>query len=722
MPFATTDQGMMNVRRPSSLPSVLHVVPLTTHYPTHHNLTIRYRPLSSVSSGNISSEDVGASSSSNSNITTKGVPSTPSHPATATPPSTLHDIMKQAPPFSSNSSAGDQEVLLRQAGKELGRAWKQEGGVKPGIARFERILQGEDVEAMERCWKEMRKEGLDFWHMQKFLGLLLEDRYLDVRGNGGSSSSSQHHHRHHHQQQRRATKASSGELPKQRLRLAWSIFDHMTAVEKAAAKEGGKDGAAKAAQNSDDVTESAPAAPGGMPTIASHHWGRVYSCLLKACATVGDGSRAKELSEHMESAGILPGEESLSNLVMALAKTRIRHEAQEQFERARRRGLTLSSAAKSCLISCHARALDGAAAAHVLSAAIQEATLNDNPGQVSGNMVKKVLEVGIETGDVSVLQQGLRALSVPVDRGMALQILNVAARKGDGKLAMDMFYASEGWGYAPTAPAFNAVVQALGMSKNDVAMLKALNEMCAWGFSPSSGTLHLLARQLSQSVTRLDEAYNNLVAMRRANEGYVRAQEQQLEAEGKAGEEVDGGGKGDAGATAPIANAPLPVSASAVYLIVLGCAYGNQLDRAFATFEDYGPVFGLAHDTAVCNALLMACVRSRSLQLGAATSVMTEMNRLGVAPDDETCHLMVRILVQAKEADAKRVEQVLLFMDQKGVVPRASTQRLLILWHALLGEHDRAQELLSGLQAQGEYMPSYIEERLQQIRENGDRL
>lgn len=716
------------MRRPSSLPSVLHVVPLTAHYPTSHNLTIHYSSLSSLASGNISSEDVVASSSSNSNTPTcKGVPSTPSPPTTATPPSTLHDIMKQSSSISSSSSAEDQEALLRQAGKELGRAWKQEGGVKPGIARFERILLGEDLEAMERCWREMRKEGLDFWHMQKFLGLLLEDRHLDVRGDGGSSLS-KHHQRHH--QQGRTTKASSGELPKQRLRLAWSIFDHMTAVEKAAANKGPrKDGAAKAAQNSakaalnsDDATASAPAASGALRTIASHHWGRVYSCLLKACAAVGDGSRAKELSDHMESAGILPGEEALSNLVMALAKTRIRHEAQEHFERARRRGLTLSSAAKSCLISCHARALDGAAAAHVLSAAIQEATLNDNPGQVSGNMVKKVLEVGIETGDVDVLRQGLTALSVPVDRGMALQILNVAARKGDGKLAMDMFYASEGWGYAPTASAFNAVVQALGLSKNDVAMLKALNEMCAWGFSPSSGTLHLLARQLSQSVTRLDEAYNNLVAMRRANEEYVRAQEQQMQAEAKAGGEANSGGKRGEGATAPFANAPLPVSASAVYLIVLGCAYGNQLDRAFATFEDYGPVFGLVHDTAVCNALLLACLRSRSLQVGAATSVMTEMDRLGVAPDDETCHLMVRILVQAKEADAKRVEQVLSFMDQKGVVPRASTQRLLILWHALLGEHDRAQELLSGLQAQGGYMPSYIEERLRQIRENGDRL
>jgi len=55
------------------------------------------------------------------------------------------------------------------------------------------------------------------------------------------------------------------------------------------------------------------------------------------------------------------------------------------------------------------------------------------------------------------------------------QILNVAARHGDGQLAMDMFYAMESWGYAPSASAFNAVLQALALSRNDVAMLKALN-------------------------------------------------------------------------------------------------------------------------------------------------------------------------------------------------------------------------------------------------------
>ncbi len=37
-------------------------------------------------------------------------------------------------------------------------------------------------------------------------------------------------------------------------------------------------------------------------------------------------------------------------------------------------------------------------------------------------MVKKVLEVGIDTADVEVLRRGLGALSVPVDRGMGIQV------------------------------------------------------------------------------------------------------------------------------------------------------------------------------------------------------------------------------------------------------------------------------------------------------------
>jgi hypothetical protein len=56
----------------------------------------------------------------------------------------------------------------------------------------------------------------------------------------------------------------------------------------------------------------------------------------------------------------------------------------------------------------------------------------------------------------------------------------------------------------------------------------------------------------------------------------------------------------------------------ALHLILLGCAYAGQLDRAFATFEDASTVFGLSYDVHVCNALLYACIRVRNLQGGQA--------------------------------------------------------------------------------------------------------
>lgn len=68
------------------------------------------------------------------------------------------------------------------------------------------------------------------------------------------------------------------------------------------------------------------------------------------------------------------------------------------------------------------------------------------------------------------------------------------------------------------------------------------------------------------------------------------------------------------------------------------------------------------------------------------------------------------------------MEQVLAFMERQGVQPRPDTLRLLALWHALTGDHDRAGEILSALQAQKAFIPSYLPERLEQIRANGDTI
>lgn len=59
----------------------------------------------------------------------------------------------------------------------------------------------------------------------------------------------------------------------------------------------------------------------------------------------------------------------------------------------------------------------------------------------------------------------------------------------------------------------------------------------------------------------------------------------------------------------------LTVGRSSLQVIMLGCAWANELDRAFATFEEYQSVFGLKHDVEACNALLFACQRAKNLQV-----------------------------------------------------------------------------------------------------------
>jgi len=85
------------------------------------------------------------------------------------------------------------------------------------------------------------------------------------------------------------------------MRLAWSIYEHML-----------------------PLGLLAPDSP-----VLPHQKSKIYSALLKAFALVGDGWRANELAEHMEAAGFLPIEEAMSNMVVAMAKSRLRHAAQE---------------------------------------------------------------------------------------------------------------------------------------------------------------------------------------------------------------------------------------------------------------------------------------------------------------------------------------------------------------------------------------------------------
>lgn len=304
------------------------------------------------------------------------------------------------------------------------------------------------------------------------------------------------------------------------------------------------------------------------------------------------------------------------------------------------------------------------------------------------------LEDVIDAGDAELLGNLLEALdqsgtlkvagNLILDQGTCLQMLNIAARAGDGALAGKVWDLIDEKGFPLSASLYNASMQAFALAKRDRSVFMAMKEMHDLGYTPSRGTLKFVAQQLSSSVSRLDAVFNELVEMKE---------------------------RGDA------------VTAPMLYTVLLGCAYAGQLDRAFATFEDYQGVFGISNDLESCNALLFAIDRSsKTLSQGAAMSVLQEMMDLGIPLNAESFHLTISALTKSTTDQHAKVFQVLGLLKQSGLAPKPETLRTLALWSALRGEHDKAQGFVHEMKTHQYHVPNYLVDRLERIKERGDQL
>lgn len=289
-------------------------------------------------------------------------------------------------------------------------------------------------------------------------------------------------------------------------------------------------------------------------------------------------------------------------------------------------------------------------------------------------------------GLLDALQQSefLKSAGNIIDQGSCLQMLNIAARAGDAALAGKVWDVIDQKGYPVTASLYNASMQAFALAKRDRSVFMAMKEMHDLGYIPSRGTLNFVAQQLSSSVSRLDAVFNELVQMKERGEAVV---------------------------------APM------LYTVLLGCAHGGQMDRAFATFEDYQGLFGISNDLESCNALLFAINRSsKTLSQGAAMSVLQEMMDLGITLDAESFHLTISALTKSSSDQHAKVFQVLDLLKQTKLAPKPETLRTLALWSALRGEHEEAQGFVNVMKTYQYHVPDYLVDRLERIKVRGDQL
>ena len=93
----------------------------------------------------------------------------------------------------------------------------------------------------------------------------------------------------------------------------------------------------------------------------------------------------------------------------------------------------------------------------------------------------------MDTESLRLLTSWCIDLNGKLDRGSCQAILNVAARKGDTRLATRIWTLMENEGYSATPSAYAAIVHAFGTEKDDLSMFGALLEMEQRGHKPVRG-------------------------------------------------------------------------------------------------------------------------------------------------------------------------------------------------------------------------------------------
>ena len=194
-----------------------------------------------------------------------------------------------------------------------------------------------------------------------------------------------------------------------------------------------------------------------------------------------------------------------------------------------------------------------------------------------------------------------------MDEGAVLNLLNAAARNGNKALAraglqqLEATVKARG-GAPPCAATQVAVVSCAALVGDVAAAFRAANALGHLGVAPPT-VLETLVEVLGKGgAAALDDAYFTAERMHKAGE-------------------LQGNG-----------------TVNVLTAIVAACARARDLERAFQTHEVVEPTFGAPLTTAAFNALISACIATRSET--AVATLVDEMRVKGV-PHDHATRLLI---------------------------------------------------------------------------------
>ena len=190
----------------------------------------------------------------------------------------------------------------------------------------------------------------------------------------------------------------------------------------------------------------------------------------------------------------------------------------------------------------------------------------------------------------------------------------------------------------------------------------------------------LMGLKLSLSVRKLDEVYFALVEMRRNNQ---------------------------------------KIPKLLVNSIIMAAGKMGQLDRSFATFQEYHTVFGLIPDLHAYNALLAATSLSKSPNVSAMFPIFKDMEDAGFTPNGLSYSYLLNVMVETNCLEG--YEEIISHMNDNiakvnNIQLHRSMRRLAIAC-ARLNNWDQVGSIVSALRRHGDHaVPQYFLQRLDNIK------
>jgi len=422
----------------------------------------------------------------------------------------------------------------------------------------------------------------------------------------------------------------------------------------------------------------------------------VFDKVMQVCAMRSDGEFAMEVKEDFIKLGYEQTEAFACNFLSALARDSksLSWEVDKQYRFFRsqvsEKGWKGTAALYADLVKIYSKMRRGDDVLEVLR------HMTEDNYEPTINLCNALLETSLFSGDSKIL----RVLSswyknnfnVRLDYGVICRMMHAAAADADAQLAQTGIQLMAKAGHPPRAADYACWVRACIKGDDLVGAVEALieaqgqgvdllvgedveNESLRW-----TGGVELqesMAMALSRSIRRLDEVYFALVDLVRGN--YL-------------------------------------VPRMALNSIIMAAGHMGQIDRAFATFQEYESLFDMKYDLHSYNALLWASAKHRNARVNTLLTIIQEMEDKGFRPNGYSFSILLESMSETGELVG--LEDLIMHMKNENVVASGRALRRIAVIAAKASQWKEVDLLIDMLKSapHTNRLPSFFVARIAQLR------